>query len=214
MSINVSDIIKWVLIILLGSFLIYLLKSNRELEYNYESYKKNGDYVVAYQSKTINDLKRENRTLYDSIKKKKDVKQAVIIKYRYVYNGDTIYIPRELPPIGRDSIYTFSKNTDSIEYNLKIKSSVQPDWYRLNFSVRDNLMIVNREKDGKNEMTVSTNNGGIVDDVDVFNAKDNRNSLKNRTSIGLQAGIGYGVINKRPDVYVGVGISFRLNKLK
>ena len=31
-----------------------------------------------------------------------------------------------------------------------------------------------------------------------------------RFSIGLQAGVGYGCFNKKPDIYVGLGVSYRL----
>lgn len=31
-----------------------------------------------------------------------------------------------------------------------------------------------------------------------------------RFNIGVQAGVGYGVFNKKPDVYVGLGVSYRL----
>lgn len=31
-----------------------------------------------------------------------------------------------------------------------------------------------------------------------------------RFNIGVQAGVGYGVFNKKPDIYVGLGVSYRL----
>lgn len=33
---------------------------------------------------------------------------------------------------------------------------------------------------------------------------------KKRFNIGVQAGVGYGVFNKKPDIYVGLGVSYRL----
>lgn len=33
---------------------------------------------------------------------------------------------------------------------------------------------------------------------------------KKRFNIGLQAGVGYGCFNKKPDIYVGLGVSYRL----
>lgn len=33
---------------------------------------------------------------------------------------------------------------------------------------------------------------------------------KKRFNIGVQAGFGYGLMNKKPDVYVGLGVSYRL----
>lgn len=213
MSKNILDILQWVLIVIFGIVIITQLNVNKDLKYSFEAHKKNGEYIAAYQSKTIGDLKKENRELYDSLKNKKDVKQAVIIKYKYVYNGDTVKIDRKLPA-KKDSIYTYSKSNDSINYTLTLKTYQQPEWYKLNFTLNDKLMLVNREKNGSNEMTVSTNNGGIIQDVDVFNKKTNVNSFMNRFSISANAGVGYGLISKRPDIYVGVGVSFRFNKIK
>lgn len=36
------------------------------------------------------------------------------------------------------------------------------------------------------------------------------NTKQKRFNIGVQAGIGYGVFNKKPDVYVGLGVSYKL----
>lgn len=206
------EIIKVILIVTLGALVLYLLKSNRELESSYESYKKDGTYMQTYQSKTINQLKKENRELYDSIKNKKDVKQATIIKYKYEYRGETIYVDRNLPPMD-DSIYTFTKTSDTISYIAKVKTASKPEWHKIEFTVNDKLTLINREKDGKNELSITTG-GGTIEGVSVFNKKDNRDNFFNRFSIGLNAGVGYGLTTNTPDVYVGVGVSFRLNKTK
>lgn len=212
MKSKVLEIGKWVLIVLLGVLIIYLFRTNRQLESSYESYKKDGTYVTTYQSKTINELKRENKELYDSIKKKKDVKQAAIIKYKYEYKGETIYLDRKIPPMP-DSIYTFKKNSDSISYTAKVKSSAKPEWCKVDFTLNDKLTLINREQDGKNELSITTN-GGTIDGTVVFNKDDKKDSFFNRFSVGINAGVGYGLITKNPDVFVGIGISFRLNKQK
>lgn len=36
------------------------------------------------------------------------------------------------------------------------------------------------------------------------------NTKQKRFNIGVQAGVGYGVFNKKPDIYVGLGVSYRL----
>lgn len=36
------------------------------------------------------------------------------------------------------------------------------------------------------------------------------NTKQKRFNIGIQAGVGYGVFNKKPDIYVGLGVSYRL----
>lgn len=36
------------------------------------------------------------------------------------------------------------------------------------------------------------------------------NTKQKRFNIGIQAGVGYGICTKKPDVYVGLGVSYRL----
>ena len=213
MNKKVFDYGKWVVIVILCVLVGSLLKTNHTLESNYESWKKDGTYIRAYSSKTIGELKKENSELYAAIKKEKDVKQAVIIKYKYKYNGETIYVDRELPPL-EDSIYKFAKTSDTISYNLLVKAD-KVSWYKLDFTLNDKLTLVNRESNGQNQISINTSNGGgSIIGASVFNKKDNKNNFFNRFNIGLQAGVGYGMISKTPDVYIGVGVGFRLNKIK
>lgn len=213
MSGKIFEIGKWVLIGVLSVLLIVLFKSNHDLESSFKSYKKDGTLMITSQSQTIGQLKKSNRELYDSIKNIADVKQAAIIKYRYVYNGDTVYVNREVPIVSqKDSLYAFERKSDSISYKLNVKGT-NIAWYKLNFTINDKLMLVNREKDGHNETSISTNGGQIVD-ANFFNKKDNRDDFINRFSVGPSLGLGYGLISKKPDVYAGISITFRLNKLK
>lgn len=213
MNKKVFDYGKWVVIVILCVLVGSLLKTNHTLESNYESWKKDGTYIRAYSSKTIGELKKENAELYAVIKKEKDVKQAVIIKYKYKYNGETIYVDRELPPL-QDSIYRFAKTSDTISYNLLVKAD-KVSWYKLDFNLNEKLTLVNRESNGQNQISISTSNGGgSIIGASVFNKKDNKNNFFNRFNVGFQAGVGYGMFNKTPDVYIGFGVGFRLNKIK
>lgn len=211
MSKKVFDIIKLLVIMLLLFGVFSLWDTNNKLESKFESYKKNGEYVTLYQSKTITQLKRENRELYDSIKEYKSVKQAIIIKYKYIYSGDTVFIYRKLPT--QDSVYEFSKKTDTISYTAQVKTASKPEWFKVDFTINDKLTIINREENGDNELTINTN-GGIIEGTSVFNKKENKNSFIDRFSVGVNAGVGYGIITKKPDLYIGVGVSYRLNKIK
>ena len=212
MSGKVLEIIKLVLIVLMSVTIIVLWKNNGVLKSSYEAYKKDGTYVKMYQSQTIKELKKQNKELYDSIKDIKNVKQAVIIKYKYKYNGETIYVDRTLPI--ENNIYKFTKNTDTISYVLTVKSDTI-DWYKLDFSLNDKLTLINREENGNNEVTINTSNGGsTIIGTEIFNKKENKNSFINRFSWGIQIGVGHGLIHKKNDVYVGVGASFRINKIK
>jgi len=224
---KVFEVGKWVLIVVLGVLIVYLLKTNRELNSSNESYRKDGTYMRTYDSQTISSLKKQNIELYDSIKGKQDVKQAIIVKYKYVYNGDTVYLDRKIGAIKggpltdnspakllKDSTYNFSGGKlDSLSYKLKINSPIKPNWYKLDFTINDKLTLINRENGGKNELSIGTN-GGKIEGASVFNKSDNRDSFINRFSLGIQAGAGYGILTKKPDLFVGFGISYRLNKLK
>lgn len=210
---KVFEIAKWGIIVLMGVAIIILLRGNRELRTSYEALKLDGTYVATYQSQTINELRKTNTELYDSIKRIRNVKQAAIIKYKYIYEGKTIYVPRELPQI-KDSVYTYIKKSDTLSYKLSIKAdSVQ--WHKLDFTLNEKLTIINREENGQNETTISTaTSGGTITGTQMFNKTTNQNSFLNRISFSVQAGAGYGLINRKPDIYVGIGVSFRLNKIK
>ena len=213
MNSKVLEFVKWVLIVIMSVTIIMMWKSNKDLNASYEAYKKDGTYLVTYQSQTISELKKQNRELYDSIKGIENVKQAVIIKYKYVYNGDTVYIDRTLPPI-ENELYTFEKKSDTISYNLSVKGK-EIEWYKLDFTLNDKLTLINREENGSNLLTINTaNGGGTIEGTQVFNKQINRNSFFKRFSYGVQVGVGYGLITKKPDIYVGVGINFRLNRIK
>jgi hypothetical protein len=219
MNNKLFEIAKWLLIISMTIAIIILWRGNHNLQSSYEALKMDGTYITNYQSKTIRELKKENSELYDSIKKLKNVKQAMIIKYKYVYNGDTVYIPRVLPSIStpvpdKSHIQTYTKNTDTLSYKLLIKGDTI-DWYKLDFTLNEKLTIINREENNSNEATITTNTGGgTVTGTQIFNQKRNPNSFFNRFSFGVQTGVGYGIISKKPDIYVGVGVTFRLNKIK
>ena len=114
----------------------------------------------------------------------------------------------------KSHIQTYTKNTDTLSYKLLIKGDTI-DWYKLDFTLNEKLTIINREENNSNEATITTNTGGgTVTGTQIFNQKRNPNSFFNRFSFGAQTGVGYGIISKKPDIYVGVGVTFRLNKIK
>lgn len=221
MNNKVFEITKWVLIVFMSIAIIVLLRGNRELKSSYQASMANGTYVSTYQSQTISQLKKSNAELYDSIKHIKNVKQAAIIKYKYVYNGDTVYIPRQLAQINdstyktpKDSVYTMTENSDTLSYKLFIKAN-SLYWYKLNFTLNEKLTIVNREENGQNQTTIGTSTaGGAITGTENFNQKTNANNFFNRFTLGVQVGAGYGLINRKPDLYVGFGVTYRLNKIK
>ena len=67
------DVIQWILIIGLSIvLLIGFIRQNEAFTKNAD-YEKNNTYVKIYESQNISKLKKENKALYDSIKKLKNV---------------------------------------------------------------------------------------------------------------------------------------------
>lgn len=46
--------------------------------------------------------------------------------------------------------------------------------------------------------------------IHTYTTITNMITKQKRFNIGVQAGVGYGVFNKKPDIYVGLGVSYRL----
>lgn len=219
MKFDKNKIIKYsktIIIVLLGVLLFFSYGKQNTLKSEFQAYKKDGTAIIQYQSQTIKSLKKDKKELYDSIKNIKNVKQAAIIRYKYTYVGDTTNVgnkPDSLLKL-KDSTYTFTKNSDTLSYQLKVNTAYV-NWYNLNFTLNDKLTIINREVNGQNETTINTqNNGSTVTDIQIFNKKDNKNSFLSRFTYGPQIGYGLGIISKVPDIYIGFGITYRLNKIK
>ena len=109
------DVLQWILIVLLLGLLtvqgINYKKINEQLITS-EEYNKENTYVRIYQSKKINELKKENKELYDSISKLKNVESAMIIKFHEHYNTDTITV--EKFTIEKDTIQIYIEKNDSV----------------------------------------------------------------------------------------------------
>ena len=164
--------------------------------------------VNISNDKTLYELKKKNKELYDSIRKLTDVKEAIQIKYVIERDIDTVYIDNTYIPI--DSIYHYTQNIDTINYNLDIKGK-DVKWFKLNFSIQDSLMLVTRSVNGQNETTISHTTNTSIKDVTVFVPKKKfSQKVKENTYFGFGVGAGYGVFNKKPDIYIGInaGIKF------
>ena len=164
--------------------------------------------VNISNDKTWGELKRENEELYDSIRKLSDVKEAIQVKYVLKRDIDTVYITNTYIPI--DSIYHYAQNSDTINYNLDIKGK-DVEWFKLDFSIQDSLMLVTRSANGQNETTISHTTNTSIKDVTVFVPKKKfSQKVKENVYFGVGVGAGYGFFNKKPDIYIGInaGIKF------
>ena len=201
------------MIILLAISCFYFWRSSNDSKGNLIkeeiTFDKNEKQTVNISNdKTWGELKRENEELYDSIRKLSNVKEAIQVKYVLKRDIDTVYINNTYIPI--DSIYHYAQNSDTINYNLDIKGK-DVEWFKLDFSIQDSLMLVTRSANGQNETTISHTTNTSIKDVTVFVPKKKfSQKVKENTYFGVGVGAGYGFFNKKPDIYIGInaGIKF------
>ena len=211
MRISKTHIIIGIMSLVIAALCLLLHNAHGQKERAYEEGYKDGTYVVVKADETIKQLKKENKELYDSIKSYKDnVKFVTQFKYKKVYVTDTVYVSKN----DNDKVETFTysnKNqNDSLNYNLSIGSITEPSWYKLDISVGDKFTIINKKtSDNNNQTIISSGNGGLIEDVTAFNKKEKKN-IWNNFSTGPTIGVGYGTIGHSFDIYVGVGVTYKV----
>ena len=205
---KIIKFLQWLLIVLLSLACAYFwLKSDSSVITDGNYKKSDTQFVSISSDRTLKELRKTNNELYDSIKKLNDVKEAIQVKYVTRYKTGTVYVDKVIQ--GKDSTYHYSHNDDTIKYNLDINGN-KVKWFKLNFVIQDSLMIVTRSKNGKNETTISHNPSTAIKDATVFVPKKTfSKKMKDRVYFGVGVGAGYGIINKKPDVYVGVNAGFK-----
>lgn len=202
---NIIDIIQWVLIVLLLCLCVYTCNGNKKAKTTAESFTVDNTYVKIYESQTIEALKKENKALYDTIKNIPNVESAIQIKYKYKYLTDTVFV-KEFAQT-EDSVYHYDNNNDTVNITMDIKAS-ELKWARSGFTINDRFMIVNREKDGSNFMTIDYSDFIEIETVDTWK-RINKHKWYQKFSFSPQVGFGYGLINGKPDIYVGVGVGYK-----
>ena len=210
---KIIQILQWLMIILLAISCFYFWRSSNDSKGNlikeeitFDKNEKQTDNISNEKKKRKR--KKEKNELYDSIKKLNDVKEAIQVKYVLKRDIDTVYITNTYIPI--DSIYHYAQNSDTINYNLDIKGK-DVEWFKLDFSIQDSLMLVTRSLNGQNETTISHTTNTSIKDVTVFVPKKKfSQKVKENTYFGVGVGAGYGFFNKKPDIYIGInaGIKF------
>lgn len=221
------DIIQWIFIVLLIFMLVVqnsIYQQTKKDLVTAVEYNKENTYVRIYESKRIDKLKRENKELYDSISKLKNVESGMIIKFVERYKTDTIYSDkfttiRDTIKIHVnndktieivDSVYHYAQSNDTVELNIDVKAR-EMKWCKAEFSIHDQFMIVNREKDGVNETSITHSNTSEIENTAMWHKKEDTKWYQ-RFSIGPQIGIGYGTLNKKIDTYVGFGMTYNFFK--
>lgn len=178
--------------------------------------------TIVYEQK-LESLKKTNKELYDSLKIYKDE-----IDYLVQFKHSKEYIVQEtIKPIEKvDSItdstkikvieevkefvYENKEPNDTLTYQLKIGSTVEPNWYSIKFNVSEKFIVVNKEINGINETTIApSTSSGVVSDVTVLKQKE-KFKIKDRIAIGPSVTAGYCLINKQIDIMIGVSVTFDL----
>ena len=207
---KIIDIIQWICIIFLLMVCItgsIFKKSDNDFIKDTE-YQKEQAYVKIYESQTIESLKKENRELYDSIKRLNDVESAIEIRYKYKYVTDTI-TKTEFVYNTNDSVYHYHNDNDTITCDIDVKAN-NLEWIQNRFTINDRFMIINREKDGMNQTFINHGENTTVDAVDTWHRIEDKQKWHKNFHLGIQAGFGYGVFNRKPDIFIGVGVSYNL----
>lgn len=175
-------------------------------------------YNQIYYEKTIKDLKKENRILYDSLlSKDKRIDYLIQFTAKKEYNTGKVEIkPKEenADSISEAKTYEYmNEKNDTLSYTLRINSYTEPNWYSLNIKTSDKYTIVNKENgEGINHVTINNNNGGnTISDVTVFKKKE-KTKFKDRLIIGPSITAGYDPLNKNVGVMVGVSVTFDMRK--
>lgn len=210
---NIAIIIMSISLILGGISLyrVYTsMKEYKEMISLIESEKyENGKLTSVNMDKEISYLKEQNKALYDSVKKyKDDVKYVIQFKYLKEYKTDTVYV-KDTEANEKVNVYSYeNEENDSIQYQLNIGSIEEPNWYSLNFKLKDEFTIINRNNNNVNHTTIESANGGLIDNTTIFNKKEREKWIDNWT-VGFSVGGGYGFTSHKIDIWIGPTLTWK-----
>lgn len=216
------DVIQWVFIIGLIAMLVIQGINYQQMKSDLVTsaeYNKANTYVRIYESQKLNKLKKENKELYDSIAKLKNVESGMIIKFHEHYNTDTITVDKFIVKHDTiykkienviaqdvDSIYHYTQDNDTVKLDIDVKAK-DLKWVTADFTIYDKFVITNREKDGTNQTSITHSDNTTIDETAMWHRK-NEKKWYQKFVISPQIGLGYGLLNKKFDTYVGVGVGY------
>ena len=217
---NKNNIFYIILFVVIG-FLIYKIcsisASQDEVKAEMEHYA-NNVYTKIYYDEEIETLKKENRELYDSIKKYKDeIDYLIQFKYEKKFSTGIVEIEKEDSVIEEkvNTITTFeyeNNENDTLKYNLKIGSTVEPNWYSLDFTLSDNFTIVNKKINDINKIEIKSDNEGLIDNTTIIRKKEKYNFF-DHIAIGPSVTCGYDFAKKESEFIVGFSITYDISDL-
>lgn len=177
-------------------------------------------YNKIYYETTINELKKTNKQLYDSLDASKNMIDFLVqfnAKQEYktgkvIIKHDTAYIDTTKVKDAKTFEYTNVNPNDTMNYKLKINSTEEPNWYSLDIKTSTKYTIVNKDYgNNTNHITIDGgNNTTDITDVTVFKKK--KKTFWSRFGVGPSVTAGYDVINKNFGVMPGVSVTYNLTK--
>ena len=220
-----SSFIIAILIVLIAGLVAYFnhkINEKQKIIDEIEYTDTTGTYHKMYYEKKFKELKKENRALYDSLKKYKDKMDYIVQFYHEKeYNTGQVHtkpnikdsvvydtIPYVVSQVAKTYEY-LSEPNDTFQYKLNINSFNEPNWYSIQAKVKNKFTIVNKEEGGANHITINPENGGTITNPTVWKKKEKR-SFWDRFSFGPGVTAGYDPINKQFGVVVGASATFDL----
>ncbi len=173
-------------------------------------------YHQYYYEKKYKELKKTNKELYDSLKAYKD-KINYIVQFTHEKDYESGIVQVKPNDISKDTIMTprtfeyESEPNDTFQYNLKINSLTEPNWYSIKAHMRNKFTIVNKEEGGMNHVTIDTENGGKITNPTIYKKQEKRKFL-DRVSIGPSVTYGYDMINHQWGLMIGASVTINLRK--
>lgn len=200
---NIIDIIQWVLIVglLFVACFIYFGKNNNENKHIIQTEE---SYVKIYESQKIAALEKENKSLYDSIKKLENVESAIEIKYVYKTKTDTITVEKFIQK--EDSIWTVEVDNDTVKTNIEIKAN-DLQWCNVSTEINDKFTIITQHNEDTEEVITEIDHSPnvTITDVDAWHTKK---KWTDNFHHGPSVTAGYDVINRNFGIMIGYSIIY------
>lgn len=184
---------------------------NKEIEY----VDSNKTYNKIHMDAEFSKLKKENKELYDSLKKSRDIIDYLVqFDYEKSYSSGKVETSskndKSSASISHDYVYNSEPN-DSFEYKLTINSEKEPNYYQLDAKFKQRFTIVNEHDNGMNHTTIKEDGKGDISNVTVFHKK-NKKKFIDRFAVGPSITVGYDPLNKNMGCMVGISLTFNVFK--
>lgn len=206
---RIIDIVQWILIIILFMTCAAVFIGKKYARDAKEIVKEE-TFIKIYESQKIAELEKMNKALHDSLMamSDKEPESVVEIKYLYKYKTDTITVKEFV--VSEDSIYHYASDNDTIKTRIDVKAK-DLEWCDVDVAINDKFTIVNRVDGNKVETSVGHSQNVEITDVSAWHS---RQKWTDRIGYGVSAGVGYGLINQKPDVFVGFTVTYDIGKRK